>query len=165
MLDSGLQANRIPGHPVYQSQSELPLYPAPFLIMFGKTTLLPAPSQHSTGQSSGLQDTAERHRVWTWGFGLQGMRGFLRFLPQVSSLWGHSTREFSSCCYYTQLSYMWYITKKASRQSDSQPGFNQWNIPTWRTNWGHMLILCHPLTCFHCFQRLSDAFPHKSLSS
>lgn len=91
---------------------------------------------------------------------------------QVSVLCGHRTRGlvvfvfcfiFSSCCsYYVQLSYLRYIAKKtSSRQSDSQPGFSQWNIPTWRTVRAHPLSLSLSPKYFHCFQNLSNSFPHK----
>lgn len=99
---------------------------------------------------------------------LGGGEGILKIPTwQVSVLCGHRTRGlavfvfcfiFPSCCsYYVQLSYIRYIAKKAStRQSDSQPGFSQWNIPTWRTMLGHMLchFLYHPniSTAFRIFQ-------------
>ena len=61
VLDSGLQANRIPGHPVYQSPAPSShSAPRSSLSSSGKTTLLPAPSYR--GQSSGLSESAERYR-------------------------------------------------------------------------------------------------------
>lgn len=57
---------------------------------------------------------------------------------------------------------MKYIPKKASScQSDLQPGFNQWNIPSWRTTLGH--ILCHLL--HHPFPLSSRSFRHFSLQA
>ena len=159
MLDSGLQANHIPGHPVYQSPARAPTLPCsvPYHVRGKQPSSLP---QANTAQDK-AQAFKNQQKDIVCGFkGSEGVRGFFRFLlGKFLHFRGPALRilKLPMIIYSGQLHVM--HPKESSIMTTWTPTWiSQWNIPSWRTTLGHNL--CHLL--YHPFPLIPKPFKHFS---